>query len=80
MTESLDLARQDARVWFWKPQWYWHGLRTLWPFMYGHDEYARRTLLFGWTVTGRVIVALWDCGDDECHADAESALLESEHD
>lgn len=31
------------RVWFWAPCWYWHG---------------RRTVMFGWMVTGRVIVAI----------------------
>lgn len=63
------------RVWFWKPCWYWFGWRTLVPFFYGHDEYARRTLLLGWTVTGRVIFALWGCGDPECEADAAKRKL-----
>lgn len=59
-----------SRIWFWKPQWHWFGWRTLVPFMYGHDQYARRTILFGWTVTGRIIIALWDCGNEECEQDA----------
>lgn len=59
-----------GRVWFWKPQWYWFGPKTLIPFQYGHDQYARRVLVFGWTVTGRVLIAAWDCGDPECEADA----------
>lgn len=46
------------RVWFWKPSWYWHGWRTLLPWYIGGDESGRRTLLLGWTVTGRVIVAI----------------------
>lgn len=45
-------------VWFWTPCWYWHGWRTLLPVQRGGDEYGRRTLIFGWTVTGRVIVAI----------------------
>lgn len=59
------------RIWFWKPQRYWFGWRTLIPFMYGHDEFARRTLLFGWTITGRIIIAVWGCGDPECELDAQ---------
>lgn len=46
------------RVWFWRPQWYWHGWRTLLPWYVGGDEYGRRTLLLGWTVTGGAIVAI----------------------
>lgn len=57
------------RVWFWPPQWYWYGLRTLIPVGFGHDEYARKTIVLGWTITGRAIIALWDCGDVECHDD-----------
>jgi hypothetical protein len=59
-----------SRAWFWKPSWYWYGWTTLIPFVYGHDEYARRTIMLGWTVTGRVIIALWPCGDRECEEDA----------
>ena len=57
-------------IWFWKPQWYWHGWRTLIPVYYGHDQYARWTVMLGWTITGRAIIALWGCGDPECEADA----------
>ena len=66
----LEEARKANRVWFWKPQWYWHGWTTLLPAYIGHDEYARRTLLIGWTVTGRIIIALGDCGRPECKTDA----------
>lgn len=59
-----------GRVWFWKPQWYWFGPKTLIPFQYGHDEYARRVLVFGWTVTGRVLIAVWGCGDPQCVKDS----------
>lgn len=54
------------RVWFWGPQWHWFGWKTLSPFQYGHDEYARRVLVFGWTVTGRILIAVWGCGSQEC--------------
>lgn len=70
----LIIAQRDRTPWFWKPQWYWFGWKTLIPFSYGHDEYARRTLLLGWTITGRVIFPLWDCGDAECHRDAIEAM------
>lgn len=57
-------------VWFWKPQQHWFGWKTLIPFTYGHDEYARRVLVFGWSVTGRILIAVWGCGDPECERDA----------
>lgn len=60
----------QSRIWFWKPCWYWFGWKTLIPFLYGHDQYARRTLLFGWTITGRIIIAVWGCGSAECEAEA----------
>jgi hypothetical protein len=56
-TTSL-FARPVSRVWFWAPEWHWHGLGTLWPVHFGGDEAGRRTLAFGWTVTGRAIVAI----------------------
>ncbi|MDQ0102315.1 hypothetical protein J2T10_001961 [Paenarthrobacter nicotinovorans] len=56
-----------SRVWFWKPQWYWFGWKTLIPAYFGHDQYARQTVMLGWTITGRVIVAVRDCGAPECH-------------
>ena len=59
-----------SRVWFWRPQWHWFGWKTLIPFTYGHDEYARRVLVFGWAPTGRILIAVWGCGDPECMADA----------
>jgi hypothetical protein len=57
-----------SRVWFWKPQRYWFGWKTLVPVYRGHDEHSRWTIMLGWTITGRIIIALWDCGDDTCHA------------
>lgn len=48
---------QMRRVWFYRPQWYWFGWHTLLPVYLGGDEHGRRTLMFGWTFTGRVVVA-----------------------
>lgn len=75
MLETLDdyvlnWARSENRIWFWKPQWYWHGLQTLVPVLIGHDEYARRVLTLGWTITGRVNIALGDCGGEWCKENA----------
>ena len=70
----LILKQRDRRPWFWKPQWHWFGWGTLAPIGIGHDEYARHTLILGWTVTGRMIIPLWDCGDDTCRAEAMANL------
>jgi hypothetical protein len=75
MTDILSKARRANRIWLYKPQWYWHGWKTLIPLMIGHDEYARRTIMLGWTVTGRVVVPLGDCGDPECRRDAIGAIV-----
>lgn len=61
------------RVWFYRPQWHWWGWRTLIPFYFGGDEYNRRTIVLGWTVTGRIIIALWDCKCDCCALDSTPA-------
>ena len=53
-------------IYFWKPQWYWYGWRTLIPFFMGEDPDGKRTAVFGWTITGRMIVRLWKCADPEC--------------
>jgi hypothetical protein len=50
-----------ARVWFWKPSWYWHGWKTLVPFFTGGDEFDWHTVCLGWTITGRVIIATRPC-------------------
>lgn len=47
-----------SRVWFYQPAWYWFGWGTLSPVLFGHDEYARRTVVVGWTFTGRIVIAL----------------------
>jgi len=49
------------RVWFYRPQWYWHGWRTLVPFYRGGDEWDWHTVVLGWTVTGRVVIATGRC-------------------
>lgn len=72
------IKQRDRTPWFWKPQRYWFGWKTLIPFAYGHDEYARRTLLLGWTVTGRIIIPLWECGDAGCARDAIEMMKEEE--
>lgn len=56
-----------ARIWFWKPQWHWHGWKTLIPFFRGGDEYDWHTVCLGWTITGRVIIATRHCpGTGRC--------------
>lgn len=47
------------RVWFYRPEWYWFGWRTLIPFWLGGDEFNRRTVVFGWSITGQIVIALW---------------------
>lgn len=66
----MNKPYNPGRVWFWKPQRHWFGWKTLVPFRYGHDEYARRVLVFGWTVTGRVLIAVWGCGHYLCENEA----------
>lgn len=50
-----------ARVWVYRPQWHWFGLRTLIPVYTGADEWDWHTIVFGWTVTGRVVIATHRC-------------------
>lgn len=65
-----------TRIWFWKPQWYWHGWRTLIPFFRGGDEYDWHTICLGWTITGRVIIATRHCpGTGRC-ADLDYELTD----
>ena len=73
------------RVWFYRPDLYWDGWKTFNPFMYGHDEFARRTLCIGWGFTGQIVLAVWECneaetcwgemeairGEDDFHEDAD---------
>lgn len=68
---ALRRARK-SRVWFWRPQrsFDWTPLRR------GHDEYSRWTLVVGWPFTGRAIIALGYCGDQECHDESMKWLAE----
>ena len=78
LIESLRLRRKSERIWFYQPQWYWHGWSTLTPIARGHDDIARWCIMLGWTITGRVIIPLWDCGDPECHLHAIENAEDSE--
>jgi hypothetical protein len=60
------MSERKPRVWLYHPEWYWHGWSTLWPVRYGSDEWGRWTVMLGWTITGRVVIALWRY--DENHA------------
>ncbi len=69
------------RVWFWKPSWYWFGPRTLVPFATGSDEWGWHTIVLGWTVTGRIIIAWRKCprtGKCAPDADPDFDYVESE--
>lgn len=69
------------RVWFWKPSWYWFGPRTLVPFTTGSDEWGWHTVVLGWTITGRVIIAWRKCprtGKCAPEADPEWDYVEAE--
>lgn len=56
-----------ARVWFYKPEWSWRGWHTLIPAYTGSDEYDWHTIVLGWTITGRVIIATHHCpGTGKC--------------
>jgi len=71
MSSALEVARAKSRVWFYAPQFYWFGVGALSPILINHDEYARRTLVIGWTITGRIIFAIGECGSEECKQLAE---------
>lgn len=71
------------RVWCWKPEWYfayyWDPtlsiprrlLRITVPVGLGGDEWDWHTLVFGWTFTGRIIVATRRCPQTGRCADGE---------
>lgn len=58
---------RKSRVWFYRPSWWFDGWS---PIAVSHDEFSRRTLVVGWAVTGRIIIALGYCGDPECYAES----------
>jgi hypothetical protein len=66
---------EPGRVWFYRPQWWWP---TWSPITRGHDEYARLTLVIGWTFTGRIVIATRACGDADCEAHRDRMLTEME--
>lgn len=72
------MRRKPPRVWFYRPQLYWYGWLTLLPVHRGHDEFARWTVSLGWTITGRVVVAVRNCKNPECQADAALFYQEDE--
>lgn len=81
--EAIEIFREeffDFTPWVWKPQWHWFGWKTFLPFSVGHDEYARRTLVVGWTITGRVIFPLWYCGSGECLNESLEAIRNGDYD
>jgi len=83
LEEAIDIYKEgfrDFTPWVWKPQWYWHGWKTLIPLFVGHDEYARRTLCIGWTITGRIIFPLWYCGSEQCLRESLEAIQNGAYD
>ncbi len=65
-----------TRIWFWKPQWHWFGPKTLLPFGTGGDEFDWHTIVLGWSITGRAIIAVRRCpGTGKC-ADLDYEMAE----
>lgn len=71
MDDDAPLSR--ARVWFYRPQWWWSGWS---PIRTGHDEFARKNVVIGWGVTGQVVITTGPCGDEECVRDRDKMLAE----
>lgn len=62
-----DIQKPSYKPWFYKPQWYWFGWKTLLPVSLGGDEWCRLTLVLGVSITGRIIIPLWGHKpDNEC--------------
>ena len=55
-----------SRIWFYRPELHWFGWRTLLPAHRAADEYDRHTLMLGWTVTGRIVIAYRKCPGQNC--------------
>jgi hypothetical protein len=55
---SSDVEKPGWKPWFYRPQWYWYGWKTLLPISLGGDEWCRRDLVLGVSITGRVIIPL----------------------
>lgn len=60
------------RIWFYPPQRYWYGWLALIPAYIGSDEYGRPTLMLGWTVTGRAVIAIGHVDACECRCGNEA--------
>jgi hypothetical protein len=72
-------AIKKPRIWYWRPEMYWIGFPYgLSPILRGHDEYSRKTIVLGWTITGRICIATRYCGDLECYE--QSLRWENEKD
>lgn len=63
---ELRTARK-SRFWFYRPEWYADGWS---PIYRGHDEHSRRTVVIGWPITGRIVIATRYCGDATCYAES----------
>lgn len=61
-----DIQKASRKPWFYKPQWYWFGPRTLLPISLGNDEWCRYDLVIGFTITGRIIIPLWGHSEKSC--------------
>ena len=62
-----DIQKPSWKPWFYKPQWYWFGWKTLLPVSFGGDEWCRLDLVVGFTITGRIIIPLWGHSKDTCN-------------
>ena len=48
----------------------------LFPLSFGHDNYARKTIQFGWIWTGKIGFPYAECGDRVCRRQAIEELLD----
>lgn len=67
--EEAPLDRD--RIWF-RPPGKWSG----WPMGFGHDEFARKTIWFGSWLTGVIVIAYANCGEQECVIERDKMLAE----
>lgn len=72
----MELRYHDkgSMLWFYRPERYFPSWRGLIPFSIGHDGYARRTVVIGWTFSGRIVIALGYCGKQDCYVDAVEGI------
>jgi hypothetical protein len=55
-----------SRIWFYRPELYWYGWKTLRPFWFGDDEYHWKTVVLGWNLFGQVVFAMRPFRPKEC--------------